>query len=104
MNKRLLLLIEDNELNRELLVNILEEKYRVLTAANGQEGLDILKENGKDLSVILLDIQMPVMNGFEFLEQIGQDAVFSKIPVIVTTVLDSASDEKRCLDLGQPTL
>lgn len=100
MNKRLLLLIEDNELNRELLVNILEEKYRVLTAANGQEGLDILKENGKDLSVILLDIQMPVMNGFEFLEQIGQDAVFSKIPVIVTTVLDSASDEKRCLELG----
>ena len=100
MNKRLLLLIEDNELNRELLVNILEEKYRVLTASNGQEGLDILKENGQDISAILLDIQMPVMDGFEFLEEIGQDVVYSKIPVIVTTVLDSASDERRCLELG----
>ena len=100
MNKRLLLLIEDNELNRELLVNILEEKYRVLTAANGQEGLDILKENGQDISAILLDIQMPVMDGFEFLEEIGQDVVYSKIPVIVTTVLNSVSEEERCLELG----
>lgn len=100
MDKRLLLLIEDNELNREILANILKKKYHVLTAANGQEGLDILKEKGQKISAILLDIQMPVMNGFEFLERVGQDSVYCKIPVIVTTVLNSISEEERCLELG----
>ncbi len=100
MKKRTLLVIEDNEVNRQLLVGILEQKYEVISAANGQEGLKILKEKGQCISVILLDIQMPVMNGFEFLECIGQDAVYCKIPVIVTTVLDGKDDEKRCLELG----
>lgn len=100
MKKRTLLVIEDNEVNRQLLVGILEQKYEVISAANGQEGLKILKEKGQCISAILLDIQMPVMNGFEFLECIGQDAVYCKIPVIVTTVLDGKDDEKRCLELG----
>lgn len=100
MNRRTLLMIEDNEMNRLLLAGILGEKYNVLSAVNGKEGLGILMEKGQDISAILLDIRMPVMNGFEFLEYVGQDPVYSKIPVIVTTVLDSVSDEKRCLELG----
>lgn len=100
MNRRTLLIIEDNEMNRLLLAGILGEKYNVLSAVNGKEGLDVLREKGQDISAILLDIQMPVMNGYEFLEYVGQDPVLSKIPVIVTTVLDSVSDEKRCLELG----
>lgn len=100
MKKKTLLIIEDNEINRMSLVEILKDKYNVLTAANGREGLDVLRENGQCISAILLDIQMPVMNGFEFLEYVGQDSVFCKIPVIVTTVLDSAGDERRCLELG----
>lgn len=100
MDKRTLLIIEDDEINREFLVEILREKYQVLSADNGREGLEILKKRGKDIAAILLDIQMPVMDGFEFLEYVGQNSVYSKIPVVVTTVLDSVGDEKRCLELG----
>lgn len=100
MERRTLLVVEDNEVNREFLTEILQDRYQVLSVGNGQEGLDVLKEQGQNISAILLDIQMPVMNGFEFLEYIGQDSVYSKIPVIVTTVLDSTEDEKKCLELG----
>lgn len=100
MKKRTLLVIEDNEINRELLVRSLEEKYQVLSAADGKEGLHILMKHAQSISAILLDIQMPVMNGFEFLEYVGQNSVLCKIPVIVTTVLDSENDEKQCLNLG----
>ncbi len=100
MEKKTILVIEDNDINKGLLVEILQNKYHILTAANGQEGLEVLKEQAQCISAILLDIQMPVMNGFEFLEYVGRDAVYCKIPVIVTTVLDSVEDEKKCLKLG----
>ena len=100
MQKRTLLVIEDNEINKEFLVSSLAEKYHILSAENGQAGLEILNKRAEEISAILLDIQMPVMNGFEFLEYVAQNTVFCKIPVIVTTVLDSEKDEKRCLDLG----
>lgn len=100
MEKKTILVIEDNELNRQTLVGILEEKYQVITAVNGREGLELLSKNAQRIAAVLLDIQMPVMNGFEFLEYVGQDSVLCKIPVIVTTVLDSSNDEKRCLELG----
>ncbi|OLA01751.1 MAG: hypothetical protein BHW11_07480 [Clostridium sp. CAG:62_40_43] len=59
-----LLLIEDDEINRQFLLEILQEDYVVLAAANGQQGLDILEKEAQSISAILLDIQMPVMNGF----------------------------------------
>ena len=100
MKKRTLLIIEDNDINRQFLTEILKEKYQILSATNGQEGLEILSEKAQCISAILLDIQMPVMDGFEFLEYVGQNTVFAKIPVIVTTVLNGDSDEKKCLELG----
>lgn len=100
VTKRTLLIIEDDEINCQILTEILEEKYSVITAQNGKEGLDLLKKYGQRISAIMLDIQMPVMDGYEFLERVGCDAVLCKIPVIVTTVLDSIQDEVRCLELG----
>jgi len=100
VTKRTLLIIEDDEINCQILTEILEEKYSVITAQNGKEGLDLLKRYGQHISAIMLDIQMPVMDGYEFLELVGCDAVLCKIPVIVTTVLDNIQDEVRCLELG----
>lgn len=100
ITKRTLLIIEDDEINCQILTGILEENYLVITAKNGQEGLVLLKKYGQRISAIMLDIQMPVMDGYEFLERVGCDAVLCKIPVIVTTVLDSIQDEVRCLELG----
>ena len=100
VTKRTLLIIEDDDINCQILTEILEEKYSVITAQNGKEGLDLLKRYGQHISAIMLDIQMPVMDGYEFLELVGCDAVLCKIPVIVTTVLDNIQDEVRCLELG----
>ena len=98
--KRTVLVIEDDEINRESLTGILEERYIVLTAADGKEALNILHKNGEYISAIMLDILMPIMNGYEFLEQVRTDPELSKIPVIVTTVLDNVTEEEKCLALG----
>ena len=97
---RKILVVEDNEMNREMLNAILSEEYEVLEAENGAEGLALLEENYQDLSVILLDLQMPVMNGFEFLERVHGDALLSAVPVIVMTADENADSEVRCMELG----
>ena len=98
--KRTVLVVEDNVINCEMLVEILADQYDVLTAENGKEGLAVLRKHGQYISAILLDIQMPVMNGYEFLQYVSNDSVFCKIPVIVTTVLNSVTEEEKCLELG----
>ena len=97
---RKILVIEDNEMNREILQDILCEEYEVLEAENGAEGLKLLEQYYQELSVILLDLQMPVMNGFEFLEKIRTDALLSTVPVIVMTADENGDTESRCMELG----
>ena len=98
--KRKVLVVEDVELNREILRNILCDEYDVLTAENGAVGLDILRKHYRELSIVLLDMYMPVCDGFEFLRQCRDDALLSSVPVMVTTGSAGASDEVRCLELG----
>lgn len=98
--KRKILVVEDNEMNREILETILENEYDIFFAENGRVGLDVLKKNYRDLSLILLDVFMPVMDGFIFLEKIQNDALLSSVPVIVTTGSTKTEDEIRCLKLG----
>ena len=59
-----------------------------------------MKKHGQFISAIMLDIQMPVMNGYEFLQYVSNDSVFCKIPVIVTTVLNGVKEEEKCLEMG----
>ena len=98
--KRKILVVEDNELNREILSSFLEEKFDVILAENGEEGLKILGEHYRELSVVLLDICMPVCDGFEFLRRRNKDKLLSTIPVIVMTGSNSKDAEIQCLDLG----
>lgn len=100
LNRRKALIVEDNELNREILAALLEEEFDVLTAENGEIGYQILAENYHELSIIMLDVYMPVCNGFEFLERVKNDMLLSSVPVIVTTGSDKIEDEEKCLDLG----
>ncbi len=93
-------MIENDEINRQFLLEILQEDYVVLTAANGQQGLDILEKEAQNISAILLDIQMSVMNGFEFLKHVENNSDYNRIPILVTTVLEGEEDEKECLKLG----
>lgn len=98
--KQTILIIEDDGISREMLTVILKKQYKVLTAENGKIGLDVLKKHGQCISAIMLDIQMPVMNGYEFLQYVNKDAVFCKIPIIVTTILGDVKEEEKCLELG----
>ena len=98
--KRTLLVVEDNELNREMLTAILEDSYKILPAENGAEGLEVLKDHGSAISLILLDIQMPVMDGYEFLNIVSVDTRYMDIPIIVTTSGDSDEEQIKCLSLG----
>lgn len=99
-HKRQILVVEDNLLNREMLVNILEDTYTVLQAANGLEALEILYKNKDSISLVMLDVMMPVMDGYAFLDKIKSDAELSLIPVIVMTQSGSEEDEVSALEHG----
>ena len=99
-HKKQILVVEDNELNRSILCEILSEEYRVLEAENGKEALDILKENKDSVSLILLDVMMPVMDGYTFLDIVKNDAELALIPVIVTTQSSSEEDEVSAMSHG----
>ena len=73
MSKRKILVVEDNDLNRSLLCEILKPEYDVVEAENGREALERLRQYAGDFSLILLDIVMPVMDGYEFLAAIKED-------------------------------
>lgn len=97
--RKKILIIDDSEINRTILTGILDDEYTVLQAGNGQQGFEILEEN-KDVSLILLDIMMPVMNGHEFLGKIREEMQFLAIPIIVTTASNTVKDEITCLGEG----
>jgi len=85
MDCKWILVIEDEKDIRETIQQVLElEGYQVLTAINGKEGLQILSENTKPC-LILLDLMMPVMNGWEFLEAQKGEVVLATIPVVIVS-------------------
>ncbi|MEA4854329.1 MAG: EAL domain-containing protein [Christensenella sp.] len=95
-----ILVVDDNNVNRQILDKILNLEYHILQAANGQAALDILRNNQESISVVLLDIVMPVLDGYEVLRQMREDAFLSKIPVIVASGQDSDDAEIKALSLG----
>lgn len=99
-SQKKVLVVEDNMLNRSLLCQILDSNYMVLEAENGRAALEILKQYGEGISLILLDIVMPVMDGYTFLSIIKANPAYSAIPVIVTTQNDGESDEVAALSHG----
>lgn len=97
---RNLLIVDDINGNREILKKILGSEYNFLEASNGQEALEILMQNYKAISVVLLDLSMPVMNGFEVLNRMRGSATLSKIPVIIMTGDAETESEVKALSLG----
>ena len=98
--KRTALIVEDNDMNREILCDLLEDDYSLLQAEDGLVGLEQLDAHYDTLSIILLDVYMPRCDGFEFLERKQQDPRFDSIPVIMMTASNTVDDEVRCLELG----
>lgn len=98
--RKKILIVEDNEFNRALLVEILSSQYETLEAENGKVGLEILEREKEAVSLILLDIVMPVMNGYEFLDALKANPAIASIPVIVTTQNEGENDEIAALERG----
>lgn len=98
--KKQILIVDDNELNRSLLKEILCDQYRIVEAENGQEALNILRQYRKDIALILMDVIMPVMDGYTFLERIRKLPGPITIPVIVTTQSNSERDREAALSHG----
>lgn len=99
-NKHRVLVVEDSDINRGIIERILRDNYDVIPAMNGEEGLNILSEQADDIDLVLLDVYMPICNGFEFLERIKDDEQLSSVPIVVITGSDKHEDEERCLSLG----
>ncbi len=100
-SRRRILLVEDSEINRKLIVRLLENKnFLYREASNGQEAIHALEEESFDL--ILMDIQMPVMGGLEAINKIRQkeEASGGHIPIVALTAHAMKQDRKRCLDAG----
>ena len=82
-----ILVIEDVEFNRDLLVQLLEDEYQVLTAVNGAEGLALAERERPDL--VLMDLSLPVVDGWEVLHELKADPGTKNIPIIVVSIVDN---------------
>ena len=95
---QLVLVVDDFEINRDILGMILEDDYEVIYANNGKEALEAMHEHVNELSIVLLDLMMPVMSGFEVLEYVRNDDQLRNIPIIVLTAEKNA--ELQALQMG----
>ncbi len=94
-----LLVADDNKVNRLLLMRSLElQGHRVSSASNGRQALEMLR--GEPFDLLLLDVEMPELNGFQVLEQLRLDADVRDVPVIVTSSLEGIAHVVRCIELG----
>ena len=98
--KQQILIVDDSEINREILKEILKEDYRILEAANGEECLEQLERYETGISLVLLDIVMPEMDGFEVLAAMNQNHWIEDIPVIMISSEDSDSYIRRAYEMG----
>ncbi len=96
--KRLVLIVDDEFVNREMLGAMLQDDFSIIYAVNGNEALEIIRETAATLSIVLLDIMMPEMTGFELLQIIRSDETIRHIPVIVLTA--EKDSELKSLKLG----
>lgn len=104
MDKKIILLVEDDQLDVisvERSLNKIDQNYELFTAYNGIEALDILKEHPDMLpDIILLDLNMPKMNGIEFLKVIKADDRYKDINVFIMTTSGEEADRRLAEDLG----
>ena len=91
MDKKKILVVDDTDWNRDLLVQLLEEEYTVLQAVDGEQGVKVTQEEKPDL--ILMDLGMPVMDGWEATRRIKADDALKQIPIIAVTSHAMVGDE-----------
>lgn len=95
-----LLIVDDAELNRSMLAVILEAEYYIIEAEDGQKALDVLESQHEEIAVVLLDLLMPVLDGFAVLEVMKERGWLDKIPVLIISGETALETEKKCFECG----
>ena len=98
--RKKILIADDSEMNRDLLAAILEDEYDIVQANDGVKAVDYLQKHAEELSLVLLDLVMPQMDGFEVLAYMNKEHWIDYIPVIIISAEDSPAYIKRGYDLG----
>ena len=99
-SKNTILLVDDEEVGKRRLRDVISDEFGVLDASNGQEALEILAANVDKVAVIVLDLIMPVMDGFQFMAEFRRHQEYDNIPVIVATANEDWHSEQKCLEAG----
>lgn len=100
MKKKKILIVDDSEMNRELLTDILEDQYDIECAEDGKKALDILVRRSFEFSLVLLDIVMPNVDGFGVLDVMNKNNWISKLPVVLISCEYSLEHIDRAYELG----
>lgn len=93
--KPTILIVDDNEASRDLLREYLSDSYNVISASNGAQAMDIIDVKKHEISLVLLDIVMPNVNGFEVLEEMNENGWIEFLPVVIVSAEDSVEFQRR---------
>ena len=99
-NKAKILIVDDSEMNRAILADMLEDDYEILEAENGVQGVTVIQQHIAELSLVLLDIVMPEMDGFGVLEAMNQYHWIEDLPVIMISAESGSSHVEQAYELG----
>lgn len=98
--RKYVLIVDDCQQDRMAVTDVLRSDYDILEACNGKQALEILSRKRAQISLIMLDLMMPVMDGYEFLEMYRKRKEYSYLPVVVCTTEDDPEREQKSLELG----
>lgn len=100
LHKNTVLIIDDDPFNRALMKKLLLDSYEIIEAENGEIALDIMENDSQSIAAVLLDLVMPVMDGYAFLRFISKIEQYKNIPILIVTSDENKNGEKTCLELG----
>ena len=95
-----ILIVDDVELNREILAAMLQDEYEIVMAENGKQALAILAQQRNEIALMLLDLVMPEMDGFEVLEVVSRQLWGKQLAIMIISSDNTSQTENRCFELG----
>lgn len=99
-NQKIMLVADDMVINRIVLDGIFSSEYKIVTAEDGEKAIHYIREHHKEITIVLLDIFMPIMDGYEVLRIMKEEKYIDDIPVIVISGVDTVENEIKALELG----
>ncbi len=99
-DRKNILVVDDSSINRTILANMLQGDFNILEADNGRKALELMRRKDKDVALVLLDIVMPVMNGYDVLEEARNDPDLLAMPIVVLTGAETSENEIMALEYG----